>query len=362
MKSANNRCIGKIVSHTPIICGKIYRKSKLIIGGKAMKILAYCVRPDEMDGFNEFSEEYGHEVTTISETFSPESAPLAEGYDGISILGNCIANRQALEIISSFGIKYMASRSAGTNNIDLEACKELGIKATNVPAYSPNSVSEFTVGVALSLTRNINIGVGRAERQNFGLNGLIGIEVRNLTVGVIGTGRIGFNVIKAFSGFGCKIIAHDIYENKEVEEYAEYKTLEELYAEADIITLHTPLFDENYHMINDESISKMKDGVIIINAARGALVDAEALIRGVKSGKIRGAALDTYENETGIFHNDHSNSILQDDTLARLLQLPNVLLTPHFAFYTDEAVSNMVETALSNLRDFELTGKAANEI
>lgn len=327
-----------------------------------MKILAYCVRPDEMEGFNEFSKKYDHQVTTIAETFSSESASLAEGYDGISILGNCKADREALEILSSLGIKYMASRSAGINNIDLEACKELAIKVTNVPAYSPNSVSEFTVGLVLNLTRNINAAMKRVQVQNFGLNGLIGIEVRNLTVGVIGTGRIGFNVVKAFSGFGCRIIANDIYENKDVEEFAEYKTLEELYAEADIITLHCPLFDENYHMIDDKAIDQMKDGVIIINAARGALVDAEALIRGLKSGKVRGAALDTYENEIGILHTDHTNSILQDDVLARLLQFPNVLITPHFAFYTDEAVSNMVEIALSNLKDFELTGKAKNEI
>ncbi len=327
-----------------------------------MKILAYAVRPDEMTAFKEFSKKLGHEVTTIPEVFSPESAPMAEGYDGISIVGNCIANKEALKIISSFGIKYMASRTAGYDNIDLKACRELGVKPTNVPAYSPNSVSEFTVGLALNLTRKISFGIRRAKIQNFGLSGLIGIEVRNLTVGVIGTGRIGFNVIKAFSGFGCKIIAHDIYENDEVRKYAEYKTAEELYAEADIITLHTPLFDENYHMINDGAISKMKDGVIIINAARGGLVDAEALIRGLKSGKIRGAAIDTYEKEGGIFHRDHTNDILQDEVLAQLLQFPNVIITPHIAFYTDEAVSNMVEIALSNLKDFELTGKAKNEL
>lgn len=327
-----------------------------------MKIIAYGVRPDEIDGFNEFSKKYDHEVTFVSEIFSPESAPLAEGYEGISILGNCKANRQALEIISNYGIKFMASRSAGTNNIDLEACKELGIKATHVPAYSPNSVSEFTVGLILTLTRKLNAGIRRAQIQNFGLNGLIGIEVRNLTIGVIGTGRIGFNVIKALSGFGCRIIAHDIYENKEVENYAEYKTADEVYAQADIITLHCPLFDENHRMINDESIAKMKDGVMLVNAARGGLVDAEALIRGLKSGKIGGAALDTYENEVGIFHNDHTNTVIQDDTLARLMQFPNVVITPHYAFYTDEAVSNMVEIALSNLKDFELTGSAKNEI
>ncbi len=327
-----------------------------------MKIIAYAVRPDEMEAFKEFSNKYGHDVEIVSQNFGPENAALAEKYDGISILGNCNANREALKTISSFGIKYLASRSAGTNNIDLEACKEFGVKATNVPAYSPNSVSEFTIGLALTLTRKINEGIKRVQVQNFGLNGLIGIEVRNLTVGVIGTGRIGFNVIKAFSGFGCEIIAHDIFENKEVEKYAEYKTLDEVYAEADIITLHCPLFDENYHMINDEAIAKMKDGVIIINAARGGLINAEALIRGLKSKKVGGAALDTYENEVGIFHTDHTNSILQDDVLARLLQFPNVVITPHYAFYTDEAVSNMVEIALENLKELELTGSAKNEI
>lgn len=327
-----------------------------------MKVLAYCVRPDEMDGFDKFSKKYNHEVTTTPQAFSPESAALAEGYEGISILGNCKANREALEIISSLGIKYMATRSAGINNIDLEACKDLGIQVTNVPAYSPNSVSEFTIGLALNLTRKIGAAMGRVQVQNFGLNGLIGIELRNLTIGIIGAGRIGFNVIKAFAGFGCKIIAYDICENKEVEEYAEYKTIEEVYAESDIITLHCPLVDETYHMIDGKAIEQMKNGAILINASRGALVDAEALIRGLKSGKIRGAALDTYENETGIFHSDHTNSILQDDILARLLQFPNVIITPHFAFYTDEAVSNMVEVALSNLKDFELSGMAKNEL
>lgn len=327
-----------------------------------MKVLAYCVREDEMDGFIKFSEKFRHEITTIPESFAPETAYLAEGYDGITILGNCKANREALEVISSFGIKYMASRSAGINNIDLKACKELGIKVTNVPAYSPNSVSEFTIGLAITLTRKINAGIKRVGAQNFGLDGLIGTELRNSTVGVIGTGRIGFNVIKAFSGFGCKIIANDIYEDEEVKRYAEYKEIDELYTEADIITLHCPLFDENYHMINDETISKMKDGVIIINAARGGLIDTEALIIGLESGKVKAAALDTYESEAGIFHHDHTNSILQDNSLARLLQFPNVVVTPHCAFYTDEAVSNMVETALSNLKDFELSGTAKDEI
>lgn len=327
-----------------------------------MKVLAYSVRPDEIDGFNKFSKQYGHDVKIISTNFNPSIANLAEGYEGISILGNDLCNREALEKLASLGVKFIAQRVAGTDNIDIEAANELGIKAANVPAYSPNSVSEFTVGLILSLTRNIPYALKRVELQHFGLGGLLGTEVRNLTIGVIGTGRIGFNVIKALFGFGCNIIAYDIYQNDEVKKYATYVSLEELYEKSDIITLHTPLFAENTHMINDESILKMKDGVYIINAARGGLVDSEALLRGLKSGKVGKAALDTYEKEYGVVHNIHMGEILQDDIYTRLLQLPNVLVTPHMAFYTDEAVTNMVEISLSNLKDFELNGLCKNEI
>lgn len=327
-----------------------------------MKVLAYCTRSDEIDVFNKLSSKYGHEVTMIPENFSPETAHLAKGYDGITFFVNCKATREALETIASFGVKYIATRGAGFNNIDLVACKELDIKVSNVPAYSPNAVSELTIGLVINLTRKIHRAVERVKEQNFELNGLIGTEVRNLTIGVIGTGRIGLNVIKAFSGFGCKIIANDIYESDEVKKYAEYKSLDEVYKEADIITLYCPLSADNYNMINDKAIEKMKNGVIIINVARGGLVDTAALVRGLKSQKISAAALDTYENEVGIFHDNHTDNVLQDEVLTWLLQCPNVILTPHYAFYTDEAVKNMVETTLLNLKDFELFGAAKNEI
>lgn len=327
-----------------------------------MKVLAYCTRSDEIDVFNKLSSKYGHEVTMIPENFSPETAHLAKGYDGITFFVNCKATREALETIASFGVKYIATRGAGFNNIDLVACKELDIKVSNVPAYSPNAVSELTIGLVINLTRKIHRAVERVKEQNFELNGLIGTEVRNLTIGVIGTGRIGLNVIKAFSGFGCKIIANDIYESDEVKKYAEYKSLDEVYKEADIITLHCPLSADNYNMINDKAIEKMKNGVIIINVARGGLVDTAALVRGLKSQKISAAALDTYENEVGIFHDNHTDNVLQDEVLTWLLQCPNVILTPHYAFYTDEAVKNMVETTLLNIKDFELFGAAKNEI
>lgn len=327
-----------------------------------MKILAYCVRPDEVESFEKFSEQYGHEVKLIPQSFGPEVAHLAEGYDAVSILGNCKANREALEKIHSYGIKFLASRSAGVNNIDFEAAEEFGIDVANVAAYSPNSVSELTVGITLCLTRKIPFALKRVSLQNFALNGLIGVELRNLTIGVIGTGRIGLQVIKGFSGFGSKIIGYDIYENEKAKEYIDYVSLDELYKTADIITLHSPLTEDNHHMINKESIEKMKDGVFIINAARGGLIDTEALIEGLKSGKVGGAALDTYENEVGTYHNSKMNEILQDDTLAKLRNFPNVVLTPHCGFYTDEAVSNMVETTLINIRDFGTKGTCDNHV
>ena len=327
-----------------------------------MKILAYCVRPDEVESFGKFSEQYGHEVELIPQSFGPEVAHLAKGYDAISILGNCKATREALDKIKDYGIKYMASRSAGVNNIDIEAADEFGIGVSNVPAYSPNSVSELTVGITICLTRKIPTALKRVDTQNFALNGLIGVELRNMTIGVIGTGRIGLEVIKGFSGFGAKLIGYDVVENEAAKQYIEYKSLDELYKEADIITLHVPVTDDNYHMINKDSMAKMKDGVFIVNSARGGLIDTEDLMEALKSGKVAGAALDTYEHEVGVFHNNKMNEILKDDTLAKLRSFPNVVLTPHCGFYTDEAVSNMVETALISLKEFEMQGSSRCQV
>ena len=327
-----------------------------------MKILAYCVRPDEMSSFEKFSAKYNHEVKIVKESFSPATAHLAEGYDAVCILGNCTANREAIEIISKFNIKYLATRSAGFNNIDLEAAKEFGISVSNVPAYSPNAVGEFAVGVTLCLARNFKQAFKRVEAQDFSLEGLIGFELRNKTVGFIGTGRIGQTAIKAFSGFGCKMIGYDLYPNENAAKYLEYKTLDEVFAEADIISLHCPLTDDNYHIINAENIAKMKDGVILVNTSRGQLMDARALIDGIKSKKIGGVATDVYEHEYGIFHNNHQNEIITDETLLTLKSFPNVIVTPHYGFYTDEAVANMVEYSLQNLYDYETTNECKNKL
>ena len=327
-----------------------------------MKVLAYCVRPDEMSSFEKFSKKYNHDLTIVKESFSPENANLAEGYDAVSILGNCTANRKAIEIIAKLGVKYIATRSAGYNNIDLEAAKENGIRVSNVPAYSPNAVGEFTVGVTLCLARNFKKAFKRVDSQDFSLAGLIGFELRNKTIGFIGTGRIGQTAIQAFSGFGCKMIGYDLYPNDNARKYLEYKSLDEVLEESDIISLHCPLTDDNFHLINNETIAKMKDGVILVNTSRGRLMDAKALIEGLKSGKIGGVATDVYEHEYGIFHNNHQNNIITDEVLLTLKSFPNVIVTPHYGFYTDEAVSNMVEFSLQNLFDFETTKDCKNKL
>ena len=327
-----------------------------------MKVLAYCVRPDEISSFEEFSKKFNHEVNTLKDSFSKETAYLAKGYDAVSILGNDNANREAIEEIAKLGVKYLATRSAGINNIDLDAAKENNIRVSNVPAYSPNSVAEFTVGVTLCLARNLKKAFKRVESQNFSLNGLIGFELRNKTIGIIGTGRIGQTVIQGFSGFGAKLIGYDLYQNENAAKYIEYKSLDEVFKEADIITLHCPLTKDNYHLINKKNIEKMKDGVVLINTSRGQLMNTEDVIEGIKCGKIAGLATDVYENEYGIFHSDHQNNILKDETLLALKSFPNVIVTPHYGFYTDEAVSNMVEYSLENLYDFETKKQCKNEV
>ncbi|WP_027626433.1 D-isomer specific 2-hydroxyacid dehydrogenase family protein [Clostridium lundense] len=326
-----------------------------------MKVIAYAYRPDETVAFERFSKELNLDVTYVKESLSLENAHLAEGIEAVAILGNCNAGKEVLEKLSKGGVKYLASRSAGYNNIDLEAAKELGIRVSNA-TYSPNSVADFATMLALMLNRRVIESIKRSQGQDYTLGGLMGNELRNQVIGVIGTGRIGQTVIKNFSGFGAKILAYDLYPNEEPKTYVEYVDLDTLLQKADIITLHAPLFESNYHLINKETISKMKQGVKIINTARGELIDTFALIDGLKNSKIGGAALDVIENELGIFHSDCRLKTINHDGLAILKSLPNVILTPHCAFYTDQAVSDMVECGLRSLHSFLLKGTSPWEI
>lgn len=326
-----------------------------------MKVIAYAYRPDEAIAFERFSKELNLDITYVKECLSPENAHLAEGIEAVTILGNCNARRESLERLSKCGVKYLSSRSAGYNNIDLEAAKEFGIKVSNAQ-YSPNSVADFATMLALMLNRRVIQSIKRSASQDYSLVGLMGNELHNQVVGVIGTGRIGQAVIKNFSGFGPKILAYDLYPNEDMKKYVEYVDLDTLLEKADIITLHAPLFESNYHLINKETIAKMKDGVKIVNTARGELIHTFDLIDGLKSGKIGGAALDVIEGEVGIYHNDCRFKTINHDEMAILRNLPNVVLTSHFAFYTDQAVSDMVECGLRSLYLFLTKGNSPWEI
>lgn len=321
------------------------------------KIIAFATREDELLAFEKYSKELNFSLTLVKKNLGPETVDLCNGYDGVTFLGNCNVNKEVLEKLSSFNIKYIASRSTGYNNIDLKVAKELGILVSNA-IYSSYSVAEFTIMSALILLRNIPKSLKNINKSNFSLGGLIGKELRNQTVGIIGTGKIGKIVAHYFEAMGAKVIAYDLYPTDKIN----YVSLDELFAQSDVISLHTPLTPENHHLINKETIAKMKDNVLIINLARGELINLTDLIEGLKSGKIGGVALDTLEREIGIFHKDCSNTGFDHPQLKELLRLENVMITSHQAFYTDQAVSDMVESALNCLKEFFITGNSKNNL
>ncbi len=326
-----------------------------------IKVTAFASRPDERSSFDLFEDKLNLEIKHVANQLSLEVVEQAKGSVGVTVLGNCDCSKEVLEALSKLGVKYLASRSAGYNNIDVEAAKELNIKISNAQ-YSPNCVADFAIMLALMLNRKVLTGLKRNVANDFSLPGLQGQEMKNMTVGIIGTGRIGQAVIKNYSGFGCKIIGYDLYENEEMKKYITYVDLDYLFENSDIISLHTPLFDSTYHIINKDSIAKMKKGVKIINTARGELIDTQALIDGLKSKQIGGAGLDVLESEKGIFHNDCRLKGFVNDHISILKSLDNVVLTNHFAFYTDQAVEDMVYCGLNSLSQFINTNTADFEI
>ncbi|WP_334074497.1 MULTISPECIES: D-isomer specific 2-hydroxyacid dehydrogenase family protein [Paenibacillus] len=325
------------------------------------EIVAYGVRSDEIEFFRKYEKELNLDIKYVAQELNPETASQAQGTQGVTIQGSNKADRETLLALSKAGVKYLALRSAGYNYVDSDAAQEYGIHFSNV-TYSPNSVADFTTMLILMCVRKAKQILARNAIQDYTLAGIQGREIRNLTVGIIGTGQIGATVARNLSGFGCKIIGYDIYENDHLKNVIEYVSLEEIISNSDVITLHAPLFDSNYHMINQESINKMKDGVCLVNCGRGGLIDTEALIQGIETGKISSAALDVIEDELGIFHGDHRLNVLSNRQLAILRAFPNVIITPHTAFYTDQAVSDMVEIALKSLLSFINNGASQWEI
>jgi len=309
-----------------------------------MKIFVYNYRDDEAEFFEKYSNEYGVEIGFTKEYPSTGNAELAKGYEGLSIIVSDM-NAGILQQFHDLGIKYITSRSVGFEHFDLAKAKELGLKISTV-AYSPNSVANYAIMLMLMSCRKVKNIMDRHSVQDFSLAGKRGIELSECTVGIIGTGKIGKTLIQHLSGFGCKMLAYDIYPNEEVKNYAEYVDLETLLRTVDIVTLHAPSTPENYHLLNDETLNKMKNGVIIINTARGGLIDTQALIRNIESGKVGAAALDVLENEFGLYYLNLTSQVLGNQDMAILKSFPNVILTPHTAFYTDQAVNDMVKHSI----------------
>ncbi|MEI6855994.1 D-isomer specific 2-hydroxyacid dehydrogenase family protein [Psychrilyobacter sp.] len=323
------------------------------------KIIAYGVRQDELEAFNGFSELYNIELKIINKPLSKLNLEESLGYECISFTSSCNFKKESLELLKKNGVKFVASRSIGYDNVDLDIATKLSIKVSN-SSYSPYSVAEFAVMSMMNLLRHLPLAIKKVGINDFSLKGLKGRELQNQTIGVIGTGKIGKTVIKCLSGFGSKVIAYDPFPS-DLEDI-NYVSLEALKKQSDIITLHVPLTEENKHMINSNFLSSVKDGVLIVNTARGELIDTTDLVAGLKSGKIGGAGLDVVEGENGIMFRDCSKRQIDNDNLVILKNMPNVQITPHLAFFTHQAVSDMVEVSLKNLLEFSTTGDATNSL
>lgn len=299
------------------------------------------------------------DITYYDARLSTDTCKLAEGCDVVCVFVNDDINPEVIDKLQANGVKLIALRCAGYNNVDIEYAYGK-IHVVRVPAYSPYAVAEHAMAMLLTSVRRIHKAFIRTRDFNFSLSGMTGFDMHGKTVGVVGTGKIGRIFIDICRGFGMNVIAYDKY--PAVDSGIKYVSLDELWEQSDIISLHCPLTDESRHMINEESISKMKKGVVIINTSRGALIDSEALLEGIKDRKVGAACLDVYEEESNIFFHDYSNHIVNDDVLARLISMPNVIVTSHQAFLTSEALSNIADTTLANVREFLQEGKCINEI
>lgn len=330
-----------------------------------MKIVCFGVRETEVPYFHNLNEKYGYELKLVTSGLTHDNVNEAAGAEAIMVRGNCKADRRNLEILKESGLKYVLTRTVGFDHVDLEACKDLGLESARVPGYSPNAISELALTLSMMLLRNTAYTVNRTRERNFTIDAkMFSKEVRNCTVGILGTGRIGLTTATLFKGLGAKVLGYDVYQSDAAKEVVEFKSLDEVIAESDIISVHMPFFkDSNYHIINDELISKMKDGAILINTARGELQDLEAVIRGIESGKLGGFGTDVLEGEAGTFFNDLSGQALENPVFEKLVNLyPNVLITPHMGSYTDEALVNMIEISYENLKEFLNEGTCKNKI
>ncbi|MEO0531238.1 MAG: 2-hydroxyacid dehydrogenase [Planctomycetota bacterium] len=328
-----------------------------------MKTLVVSAKPYDRRFFDAAAEGTSHDLHFVEARLTEETVGLADGYDAACAFVNDQLDRPVIARLAELGVKAIALRCAGFNNVDLDAAKEHDIAVVRVPAYSPHAVAEHAVGLILSLNRNLHRAYGRVRDGNFALNGLLGFDLEGCTVGVVGTGQIGSVFARILAGFGCKLLGYDKYENDDCKRLGlEYVELDQLFAESHIVSLHCPLTPETHHLIDSHAIEQMKPGVMIINTSRGAIVDTQAVIDGLKSKKVGHLGIDVYEEEADVFFEDLSDEAIPDDTLARLLTFPNVLVTGHQGFFTHEALTCIAETTLANLTELEETGECENAV
>lgn len=328
-----------------------------------MKLAIYSTKQYDRKYLEIANQKFGFDAEFFDFKLSQQTAKTAEGCEAVCIFVNDDASRPVLEELVKHGVKILALRCAGFNNVDLDAAKELGLKVVRVPAYSPEAVAEHAVGLMMSLNRRIHRAYQRTRDANFSLEGLIGFNMHNRTAGIIGTGKIGIATMRILKGFGMKLLAFDPYPSTQALELgAEYVDLKTLYANSDVISLHCPLTPENHHLLNQTAFDQMKKGVMIINTSRGGLIDSPAAIEALKQQKIGSLGMDVYENERDLFFEDKSNDVIQDDIFRRLSSCHNVLFTGHQAFLTEEALLNISETTLQNIRQLERNEPCPNTL
>lgn len=319
-----------------------------------MEIGFFSTKNYDRESFDAANQRFGHSLTYMEPSLSPETKALAKGMEGVCVFVNDKLDGETISFLAEHGLKLIALRCAGFNNVDMEMAAEKGIKVLRVPAYSPYAVAEHAAALILTLNRKTHKAFNRVREQNFSLERLQGFDLFGKKVGVVGTGKIGKAFCNIMLGFGCEIMAFDIHQDEELlAKGVTYVSVDELCRKSDIVSLHCPLNQHTHHLINKERISLMKEGVMLINTSRGGLIDTKAAIGGLKHGKLGYLGIDVYEQEEGLFFYDHSETLIQDETLRRLMTFPNVLITAHQAFFTRNALSQIAETTLQNASDFE---------
>ena len=329
-----------------------------------MKIAFFDTHSYDKKSFAQANENFNYEIDFRDYKLNENTALTAKGFDVVCVFVNDIVNEAVIKTLKECGIKLIALRCAGFNNVDLKAADEAGIKVVRVPAYSPYAVAEHGAALLMSLTRHIPQAYLRTKTANFNIEGLTGRDLHGLTAGILGTGKIGQIMADILKGFGMNIIAYDPYPNEEwaSKSGARYVTLKEIFCESDVLSLHCPLNEQTKHIVNHDSMKMMKHDAVIINPGRGALIDSKALVHALKHGQIGGIGMDVYEEESKYFFSDWSTDIMTDDVLARLLTFPNVIITAHQAFLTTNALKNLADTTMQNIRDFSDNAKLLNEV